>query len=112
MILGLSLLVSGVSGCSSPTSANEVKDKVVNLTYGVWDKNQEASMREIADAFEKSHPNIKVKVELTPYKQYWTKLETEATGGNLPDVFWMNGLHIAQYASGKMLLPIGEKLKR
>ncbi|MBU3144356.1 sugar ABC transporter substrate-binding protein [Clostridium sp. CF012] len=115
LILGLSLLGSVISGCSSSkTVSNEggAKDKVVNLTYGVWDKNQEASMKQIAVAFEKSHPNIKVKVEITPFKQYWTKLETEATGGNLPDVFWMNGPHIAQYVGGKMLMPIGEKFKK
>lgn len=110
ILLGASLIASLFTGCSQSTSGS--KDKQVTLTYGIWDKNQEPAMKEIAAAFEKTHSNIKVKVELTPYKQYWTKLETEATGGNLPDVFWMNGPHIAQYAQGKMLMPITEKLKK
>lgn len=115
IVLGVSLLASVFSGCGASKEAStgsKSTNKEVTLTYGIWDKNQEASMRQIADAFEKSHPNIKVKIELTPYKQYWTKLETAAAGGTLPDVFWMNGPHIAQYANGKMLMPLGEKFKK
>ena len=112
-ILGMVLVASVFSGCSQSTSSNSTSsDKEVTITYGVWDKNQEPIMKEIASAFEKSHQNIKVKVELTPYKQYWTKLETEATGGTLPDVFWINGPNVTKYANGKMLLPIDDNLKK
>lgn len=49
-----------------------------------------------------------MKTELTPYAQYFQKLETAATGGALPDVLWMNGPHIVQYAEGKVIVPLSD----
>lgn len=65
-------------------------DEKVTLWYAVWNKDQVPAMEKIVTAFEQSHPNIDVKVQLTPF-EYWTKLQTAATGGSAPDVFWMNG---------------------
>ena len=50
-------------------------DGNVILTYSIWDKGQEPAMRAIADAFEKENPNIKINVEITPWDQYWMKME-------------------------------------
>jgi multiple sugar transport system substrate-binding protein len=54
----------------------------------------------VVSAFEKANPDITVKVQLTPWDSYWTKLKTAATGGSAPDTFWMNDANFAQYASG------------
>jgi multiple sugar transport system substrate-binding protein len=112
LIISTTIAASILVGCSQTTSSNKGEKGKITLVYGIWDKNQEPVMRQIADKFQESHPNIKVDIQLTPYKQYWTKLDTEATGGNLPDVFWMNGPNIAKYASGNILLPISDKVKK
>lgn len=110
LVLGASLL-AGCGGAASTSNSSGKSDEKVTLVYGVWDKNQEPVMRKVADKFQESHPNIKINIELTPYKQYWTKLETQATGGNLPDVFWINGPNIAKYANANLLAPITDKVK-
>lgn len=109
----MSLLVTTtlMAGCGGSSDKKEGDGGKVTLVYGVWDKNQEPVMQELAKKFEETHKNIEVKVQLTPYKQYWTKVETEAQGGNLPDVFWMNGPNIMKYADAGMLPPIDDKLK-
>lgn len=81
------------------------------IKYGLWDKNQVPAMEKIIDNFESENPDISVEIEITPYSQYWTKLQIAATGGSLPDVFWLNGPNFALYASNGMLMPIEEKIK-
>lgn len=103
-------LLSVMPGFTSLKSAAKASTPVT-ITYAIWDKNQLPGMRAMADAFEKKNPDIKVKVEVTPWDQYWTKLEAAATGGALPDVFWMHGNNFVKYASNGMLLDITDKVK-
>lgn len=82
----------------------------VTISYGVWDDTQGKVMQQIADKFHEAHPDITVKVQITPWDQYWTKLQTAATGGAAPDVFWMNESNFATYASGGVLANLSDKL--
>jgi multiple sugar transport system substrate-binding protein len=101
-----------IAGCSdSGTTSGNSKDGKVEITYGFWDKKQVPAVEEIIKRFNEKNPNINVKIELTPYGQYFQKLETAATGGALPDVMWMNGAHVEQYAQGKVILPLSELAK-
>ncbi|MEH7083525.1 sugar ABC transporter substrate-binding protein [Neobacillus drentensis] len=111
MLLTVVVGLLGLAGCSDSTSGNS-KDGKVEITYGFWDKKQVPAVEEIVKLFNKKYPNIKVKTELTPYGQYFQKLETAATGGALPDVMWMNGAHVEQYAEGKVILPLSDLAKK
>ena len=64
-------------------------DSDVTLSYAMWDQAQMPAMQQIISEFHQAHPNINVKIQLTPWSDYWTKLRTAATGGSAPDVFWM-----------------------
>ncbi|WP_223589531.1 ABC transporter substrate-binding protein [Neobacillus bataviensis] len=113
MLLTVILGLLGLAGCSnSNTTSGNGKDDKVEITYGFWDKKQVPAVEEIVKLFNEKYPNIKVKTELTPYGQYFQKLETAATGGALPDVMWMNGAHVEQYADGKVILPISDLAKK
>ncbi|MDP9870099.1 MULTISPECIES: ABC transporter substrate-binding protein [Streptosporangium] len=102
-------IVAGAAACSS--SEGESAGGKVTLTYGYWDeKNQGQAMDKIAKEFTKTHPNIEVKIQFTPLKEYFTKLQTSAAGGSAPDVFWMNGPRFGVYASQGALLPISDKI--
>ncbi|SHJ13684.1 carbohydrate ABC transporter substrate-binding protein, CUT1 family [Clostridium amylolyticum] len=114
LCIAMSIITAGAlfAGCGkSEGNSSGSKSGKVTLVYGLWDKNQEPVMQDIAKKFTEKNPNIEVKVQITPYKQYWTKLETEAQGENLPDVFWMNGPNIIKYADASLLLPIDDKIK-
>ncbi|MEH6995081.1 sugar ABC transporter substrate-binding protein [Neobacillus drentensis] len=112
MLLTVFLGLLGLAGCSdSDTTSGNAKDGKVEITYGFWDKKQVPAVEEIIKLFNEKNPNINVKIELTPYGQYFQKLETAATGGALPDVMWMNGAHVEQYAEGKVILPLSDLAK-
>ncbi|WP_197059516.1 extracellular solute-binding protein, partial [Cryobacterium sp. MLB-32] len=57
-------------------------------------------------AFNEIYPNIEVNIDITPWAQYWTKLQTQASGDTLPDVFWMNGPNFQLYAANDQLEPM------
>lgn len=102
LLLVLALAACGGGGASSGQS--------VTLRYSIWDKNQAPAMEQIVTEFKKTNPNIDVKVEVTPFAQYWTKLETAATGGSAGDVFWMNGPNFIKYASNNIIMPLDDKI--
>lgn len=87
------------------------KASPVTITYAIWDSNQEKGLRKMADEFEKANPGIKIKIQVTGWADYWTALEAGATGGSLPDTFWMHSNEIYKFASNNMLLNLNSRIK-
>lgn len=77
-----------------------------SITFSFWDKNQEPGMKAIADAYMEKNPNVKVEVQVTPWNEYWTKLEAAAMGGAMPDVFWMHSNQFFKYADAGILMDL------
>ncbi|WP_153050467.1 extracellular solute-binding protein, partial [Streptococcus suis] len=73
------------------------------ISYAIWDSGQEPGLRKIADEFEKKNPDIKINIQVSDWDSYWTMLEAGATGGSLPDTFWMHSNEIYRYGSNEML---------
>ncbi|BDZ65192.1 ABC transporter substrate-binding protein [Agromyces mangrovi Wang et al. 2018] len=96
-----------VSGCASGSNSSSTDpDEPVTLSYAIWDGNQQPAMEAIAAAFTEEHPNVTIDIQLTAFQDYWTKLQTAASGGGAPDVFWMNGPNFQLYASNGVLAPM------
>ncbi len=107
VMLSAAMVLTAGSGMALTASAAEEN---VTIRYGIWDSNQEPTLREIADKFEEENPGITVEIEVTPWSDYWTTLETSATGGSAPDVFWMNAPHFEMYAQGGMLSSLDDAI--
>ncbi|MGW4792333.1 ABC transporter substrate-binding protein [Nonomuraea sp. NPDC004297] len=103
-------LLASACGGGEQAGAGATAQGKVTLSYGVWDATQQAVMRDLAAEFTKSHPNITVDVQLTPWVDYWTKMKAAVSGGAAPDVFWMNGPNFQLYASNGVIAPIGERI--
>ncbi|WP_308466123.1 ABC transporter substrate-binding protein [Rathayibacter soli] len=101
----LTLGMFGLTACSGAPASSASTEKIT-LTYGIWDKNQEPAMKQMVAAFEKQNPNITIDIQLTANADYWTKLQTAASAGSAPDVFWMNGPNFQLYASNGQLAPL------
>jgi multiple sugar transport system substrate-binding protein len=110
MVLGVALAASGCSasgaGGSPAEYAAPAEDLKASITYGVWDKNQVPAIEENIAAFNERYPDIDVTVNVTPFSEYWTKLQTQASSDTLPDLFWMNGPNLGLYASNGQIEPI------
>lgn len=106
----LVLLMLILSACGGGGSSNNASSGPVTLRYAIWDKNQAPALQKMIDTFKKTHSNINITLEVTPWDQYWTKLETAATGGSAADLFWMNGPNLVKYASNGIIMPLNDQI--
>ena len=90
----------------APVSA-QAKDKT--LTVAIWDNGQKAGLQEIMDEFTKE-TGIKTELQVVEWSSYWTLLEAGASGGDMPDVFWMHSNEAVRYMSNDILLDLTDKI--
>jgi len=99
-----------LAGCATGATSGD-SDEKVTITYGIWAGTQTPAMKAIASAFEDANPNISVKVQESPYPDFWSTLQTGAAGGTAPDAFWMLAQQIRPYAEGGQLLDITDAVE-
>lgn len=114
LAMGMAFAMAAMSLTACGGGGGASKGGATNLSFGIWDEKQRPVMEAMIQAYEKTHENVKIDIQLTPYKggEYWTKLEAAATGGTAPDVFWLNVLHAEDYYDGGILLDLNDYLKK
>ncbi|MEW5867466.1 MAG: ABC transporter substrate-binding protein [Bacillota bacterium] len=81
------------------------------ITIVHWQHHHEARtpvLQEMAREFEKTHPDVSIKVEPIPYDSYFDKLITSLSSGIGPDVFQIPISMGQQMARSGMLVPVPE----
>lgn len=72
------------SGTTAPTGTTEI-------SFMMWGAPEELTVwQAVVDDFHAANPDINVKVEVSDWDSYWTKLNTLIAGGTPPDVFAMD----------------------
>jgi multiple sugar transport system substrate-binding protein len=99
LVVGISL---GFIGCKRQQRSVSVEKRVVS--FALWDEVQYPVFEEICEKFTQE-TGITVELQLTPWSQYWTKLDAAATAGNAADVFWMN-IFLPKYVDAGILEPV------
>lgn len=101
---------SGDSADASQESATEMKGSVEGeLTVSIWDENQRAGLQEIIDEWS-AESGVKATIQVVGWDDYWTLLEAGASGGELPDVFWMHSNQAQKYMENDMLMDLTDKI--
>jgi multiple sugar transport system substrate-binding protein len=95
------MLLLGLAACGGSAS-----NGTVNLTYALWDSNEQVGYQKSIDAFEKLHPNIKVTIQQADYDQYWQKLDTQLAAGVAPDVFWSDLTYFPHYVAENQIMDV------
>lgn len=96
----------GGSGGSSDSGSSGGSSSEA-LRVAIWDNNQQPGIQEICDLFTEE-TGIKVQVEVKEWDSYWTLLEAGASGGDMPDVFWMHANNSQIYMNNDMLLNLDD----
>jgi multiple sugar transport system substrate-binding protein len=80
------------------------KDPVtLNFMQYTASGSQEQTLGDMVKAFESANPDIKVKVDIVDYKNYYTKLNTQIASGDAPDVFEVGYENFVSYAAKNTL---------
>ncbi|HOW91019.1 MAG TPA: sugar ABC transporter substrate-binding protein [Anaerolineaceae bacterium] len=66
-------------------------DKATEVTFMMWGAPEELAVwQAVVDDFHTANPSITVKVDVSDWDSYWTKLNTLIAGSTPPDVFAMD----------------------
>ncbi len=100
---------SSTGGAAATGTAGEYTTD--SLTVNIWDNNQLAGLQEIADDWS-AESGVSVSIEVVTWDSYWTLLEAGASGGQMPDVFWMHSNTAQMYMENDMLLDLTSYIER
>lgn len=107
MCLSLAACGGGGGGSSSDGGSSSGGSSSDALRITIWDNNQQPGIQEICNEFTEE-TGIKVQVEVKEWDSYWTLLEAGASGGDMPDVFWMHANNAQIYMNNDMLLKLDD----
>ena len=78
---GAAVTLSACSGGDTKSDSGPItKDTTAELTLFYWDKEQTPTVEANIKAFNEAYPNITVTPSIAAYKEYFTKLRTQAEG--------------------------------
>jgi multiple sugar transport system substrate-binding protein len=103
-----SLLAACGSSDSDSGSGSGCGEKV-NLSYWLWDANQQPGYQKCADAFTAANPNISVTVKQLGWDDYWSGITTGLVSGTAPDVFTDHASYFPTFVEKHQILPIDDQ---
>ncbi len=111
---GLLLLVMAAcsNGANEESGSSAQTDDVVTLEFWRAEDVGRADFQvfmDIVDQFNEEHPEIDLQVSTTPHADYRTRLNTQAAGGQLPDMFQVwPGAELEPLVEGGVVQPIDD----
>jgi multiple sugar transport system substrate-binding protein len=98
LVVIASLLVAGCGGAQPAAGP-------VEITFMMWGAPEELAVwQKVVDDFQAANTNITVKVDVSDWDSYWTKLNTLIAGGTPPDLFAMDApLYLDWQSRGALL---------
>ena len=111
VLAGLALGGLTAAGCSNGGSGGgdggdvDITDTEMEATieFAAWESDFDWDA--VIAGFNEKYPNITVQITKSPFKDFFTRLQTQASGNNLPDAFMMNGPNFQLYASNDIIVP-------
>lgn len=114
-VMALSLAACGggssSGGSSSGGDSGSSSGGSNALTINIWDSNQQAGLQQIVDEWS-AESGVSAKIEVVDWDNYWTLLEAGASGGTMPDVFWMHSNTAQMYMENDILLDLDPYIEK
>ncbi|MET7680859.1 extracellular solute-binding protein [Streptomyces sp. NPDC005423] len=109
---GVSAVTLGLAATGCGGGHGTSADGTVTIRYSWWGAEERAKrINQSIALFEKKYPKIKVKTDFQTYQSFWEKFQTQAAGGNPPDVFQNAVGFLRKYDARGILLDLGSQVK-
>ncbi|MFJ9965770.1 extracellular solute-binding protein [Streptomyces avermitilis] len=100
--------LAATTGCGGDSGSG---DGTVTIRYAWWGAEERAKrINQTIALFEKKYPKIKVKTDFQDYVAFWEKFQTQAAGGNPPDVFQNAVAYLRKYDKRGILLDLKSQI--
>jgi multiple sugar transport system substrate-binding protein len=100
--------LGATTGCGGESASG---DGTVTIRYSWWGAEERAKkINQTIALFEKKYPKIKVKTDFQTYESFWEKFQTQASGGNPPDVFQNAVTFLRKYDKRGVLLDLKSQI--
>ena len=80
------------------------------VSVAIWDNNQLSGLQQIAEEWS-AESGVDVEFQVMDWGTYWTMLEAGASGGEMPDVFWMHSANAQKYMDAGLLLDMNSYIE-
>ncbi len=99
-----------LASCSNESDSSEPAAEGAEITYWLWDSNQQPAYQLCADQFE-SETGISVTIEQYGWADYWQGLTTGFASGTAPDVFADHLSYYPEFVAQGQLLDISDRVE-
>ena len=103
-----SMFLSACAGAATGTpeaGTTPPAGEITEISFMMWGAPEELAVwQAVVDDFHAANPDINVKVDVSDWDSYWTKLNTLIAGGTPPDVFAMDAPLFLDWQSRGALL--------
>jgi multiple sugar transport system substrate-binding protein len=105
------MMVSLFTSCQRSGGSSGGGSSSARITFFYWDENQRPGMDAVAQAYTRTS-GVQVETTITPWAQYWTRLQTSLPSDTGPDVFWCNFSHAIDYYPAGLVQEISTYIQR
>jgi multiple sugar transport system substrate-binding protein len=102
-----SALIAAASAFCLPCSA-----QAAEVTYALWDSNQQPAYQKCADQFQKENLGTKINIVQRSWPDYWSSLWGSINEGQGPDVFTNHLSQYPEFVKKSQLVDIQPYIKR
>lgn len=102
---GAVVAAAALAGCSSADTAGGA------TTLTLWQRDGGVDLRDQVKAFEKSHPDVTVKISTIQGDQYLTKLANSARAGSVPDLISFDIVNAPLLATQGLLADVTDQVQ-
>jgi multiple sugar transport system substrate-binding protein len=99
-------------GADAGGGAIDTSQAAGDVSYWLWDANQQPAYQQCADKFKQANPNINVKITQYGWDDYWSKLTNGFVAGDAPDVFTDHLAKYPEFVSQEQLVPLDDTLSK
>ena len=96
-------------GDTAAANAPAAGDEQIELRVAWWgSQNRHDRTIKAIELFEEAYPNIDVIYEFSGWDDHWTKMATQAAGGNLPDVMQQDYARLEEWVDRGLMMPLDD----